>query len=60
MPALQVISDVEKAGGEAAVQELKVVLAVDSLHTTWVAEQAAARCHWTLQPHQIIVTSMAR
>lgn len=50
---LQAISDVDKAGGEAAVAALTLILAVDSLHTSWVAEQAALRHHWTLQPHQV-------
>lgn len=57
---LQTIVDVEKAGGQTGVSQLKLLLCVDSMHVAWVAEQAAAKAHWTLQPEQIVITSIAR
>ncbi len=39
---------------------LTILLAVDSLHTSWVADEVMARRHWGLQPHQIIIVSIAR
>ncbi len=57
---LQTVLDVEKAGGAAAVNAVTLILAVDSGHTSWVAEQALAKSHWTLQPHQVVIVSIAR
>lgn len=57
---MQTIADAEKAGGDAAVAALTIVLCIDSQHTSWVAEQVAAKHHWMLQPDQVIITSIAR
>lgn len=57
---LQCLIDVEKEGGSAATSSLTILLAVDSLHTSWVADEVMARRHWGLQPHQIIIVSIAR
>ncbi|GFH13517.1 uncharacterized protein HaLaN_09417 [Haematococcus lacustris] len=57
---LQLILDAERAGGPSAAARLKVLLAVDSLHTAWVAEQVAARQHYGLAAAQIVIVAMAR
>ncbi|KAJ9529982.1 hypothetical protein QJQ45_023232, partial [Haematococcus lacustris] len=56
---LQLILDAERAGGPSAAARLKVLLAVDSLHTAWVAEEVAARQHYGLAATQIVIVAMA-